>query len=231
MESKIVGIFDSGVGGLTILRAVHSILPDQPLVYFADQAHVPYGSRSLDEVRKYSEHISRFLIGQGAGVIVVACNTASAAALHDLREKFPETAFVGMEPAVKPAAEKTQSGVVGVLATPATFQGELFASVMERFSGGVTVLKDTCPGLVARIENGDLDTAETRAILEKALLPMIVAGGGFDCAGLYPLPVCAAADPGDSGRECAGHRPVHGGGPPGEAGPGSQGAAGRRWCY
>ncbi len=176
MESKLVGVFDSGVGGLTILRAMHALIPNQPLVYFADQAHVPYGSRSMDEVRKFSENISRFLIGQGAGVIVVACNTASAAALHYLREKFPDTAFVGMEPAVKPAAEKTQSGVVGVLATPATFQGELFASVMERFSAGVTVLKDTCPGLVSQIENGELDTPETRAILEQALQPMIAQG-------------------------------------------------------
>ncbi len=229
MESKVAGIFDSGVGGLTILRAVHSIMPDQPLVYFADQAHVPYGERSLDEVRNYSENISRFLIGQGAGVIVVACNTASAAALHTLREKFPDTAFVGMEPAVKPAAEKTQSGVVGVLATPATFQGELFASVMERFSAGVTVLKDTCPGLVARIENGDLDTPRNQGNPGAGAAAHDFPGGGFDCPGLHPLPVCAAADPGDSGRECAGDRPVHGGGPPGEACPGSQGTAGRRW--
>ena len=176
MGSKVAGIFDSGVGGLSILRAVHSLMPGQPLIYFADQAHVPYGSRSLDEVRKYSENITNFLIEQGAGVIVVACNTASAAALYTLREKFPGTSFVGMEPAVKPAVEKTQSGVVGVLATPATFQGELFASVMERFSAGVTVLKHTCPGLVARIENGDLDTPQTRAILEQALQPMIAQG-------------------------------------------------------
>jgi glutamate racemase len=116
------------------------------------------------------------LLDRGAKLIVVACNTASAAALHYLRERFPQTPFVGMEPAVKPAAEYTQSGVVGVLATPATFQGELYASVIERFAQGVTVLQDTCPGLVEQIEKGEVDSDETLAILEAALAPMIARG-------------------------------------------------------
>jgi len=107
---------------------------------------------------------------------VVACNTASAAALHYLRQACPEVPFVGMEPAVKPAAEHTQSGVVGVLATPATFQGAMYASVLERFASGVTVLQDTCPGLVAQIEAGELYVPETRRILEAALQPMLARG-------------------------------------------------------
>ncbi len=171
-----VGVFDSGVGGLSVLRAIRSELPRQPVLYLADQAHVPYGPRPLEEVRRFSEAITHYLLGQGARLIVVACNTASAAALQVLRQTFPDTPFVGMEPAVKPAAETTQSGVVGVLATPATFQSALYASVVERFAHGVKVLQDTCPGLVSQIEAGKLDGSETRRILEAAVLPMLDAG-------------------------------------------------------
>jgi glutamate racemase len=171
-----IGIFDSGVGGLSVLRAVRLLLPMEPLLYIADQAHVPYGSRSLEEVRAFSEQITHCLLFQGAKLIVVACNTASAAALHHLRQVFPDIPFVGMEPAVKPAAERTQTGVVGVLATPATFQGALYASVVERFANGVTLLQHTCPGLVAQIEAGHLDAPETRRILQEALQPMLAQG-------------------------------------------------------
>ncbi len=168
-----IGVFDSGVGGLSVLRAIQKQLPSQPVIYFADQAHVPYGARPLEEVRQFCEDISRFLYRQGARLIVVACNTASAAALYPLRAAFPQIPFVGMEPAVKPAAEQTHTGVVGVIATPATFQGALYASVVERFAHGVTILQDTCPGLVQQIEAGDLDGPVTRSILEKALHPML----------------------------------------------------------
>jgi glutamate racemase len=171
--SSPIGIFDSGVGGLSVLRAIHQQLPAEALLYFADQAHVPYGPRPLEQVRSFSEAITRFLRDQGAKLVVVACNAASAAALHYLRQAFPEVPFVGMEPAVKPAAERTQSGVVGVLATPATFQGALYASVVERFAHDVTLLQHTCPGLVAQIEAGHLDAPETRRILEDALHPML----------------------------------------------------------
>ncbi len=106
-------------------------------------------------------------------MIVVACNTASAAALQELRIQFPQTRFVGMEPAVKPAAEQTRTGVVGVLATPATFQGKLYSSVVERFAHEVTLIQSTCPGLVGEIEKGNLDGAETRRILREAILPML----------------------------------------------------------
>jgi glutamate racemase len=138
------------------------------VIYFADQANVPYGPRPLEQVRAFSEGVTRFLLDLGAHLIVVACNAASAASLHYLRECFPDTPFVGMEPAVKPAAEGTLSGRVGVLATPATFQGALYASVVERFANGVELFQDTCPGLVAEIEAGRLDGKETRRILENA---------------------------------------------------------------
>jgi glutamate racemase len=172
----MIGLFDSGIGGLSVLRAVRARLPAQPMIYLGDQAHVPYGARPLEEVRCFSEAITRYLLVRGAQVIVVACNTASAAALRDLRSRFPQVPFVGMEPAIKPAAESTHSGVVGVLATPATFQGELYASVVERFARDVLVMQDACPGLVGQIEAGDLEGPRTRAILETALAPMLARG-------------------------------------------------------
>jgi glutamate racemase len=175
-EAHLVGVFDSGVGGLSVLRAIRQSLPFEPVIYFGDQGHVPYGPRPLEEVRKFSEMIARFLLEHGAKLIVVACNTASAAALHSLRQTFPLISFVGMEPAVKPAAENTRTGVVGVLATPATFQGALYASVVERFATDVVLLQSTCPGLVQQIENGELDSLETRTILESALRPMLERG-------------------------------------------------------
>ena len=171
-----VGIFDSGVGGLSVLRALWAELPGIPVIYFADQAHVPYGPRPLGQVRQFAEAISRYLIDQGARLVVVACNAASAAALHHLRQVFPETPFVGMEPAVKPAAETSRSRVVGVLATPATFQGALYASVVERFASDVQLLQHTCPGLVAQIEAGELTAPATRRILDAALQPMLAGG-------------------------------------------------------
>lgn len=158
------------------MRAISNALPHESLIYFADQAHVPYSPRTIEEVREFAKIITKYLLGQGAKLIVVACNTASAAALHELRAKYPDIPFVGMEPAVKPAAEHTSSGVVGVIATPTTFQGALYASVVERFAQGVRVMQDTVPGLVEQIEAGELRAAKTRQILKQALDPMIDAG-------------------------------------------------------
>lgn len=171
--SDPIGVFDSGVGGLSVLRALRALMPNENMIYFGDQKRVPYGPRSMEEIQKFSEEIARFLLARGSKLIVVACNTASAAALKYLRASFPEVPFVGMEPAVKPAAETTQTGKVGVLATPATFQGALYASVVERFGAGVELFQHTCPGLVNQIERGELDTLATRQILEDALLPML----------------------------------------------------------
>jgi glutamate racemase len=168
-----IGVFDSGVGGISVLRAIRQQMPEESIIYFGDQGHVPYGPRSMEQIQAFSEAIARFLLEQDAKLIVVACNTASAAALTYLRQKFPDVPFVGMEPAVKPAAEHTQTGNVGVLATPATFQGALYASVVERFANGVQIYQDTCPGLVQQIERGNLQGQETRRILETALRPML----------------------------------------------------------
>ncbi len=176
MRSRgLIGIFDSGVGGLSVWREVVRRLPHEPTIYVADQAHVPYGSRSLDEVREFAEGMTRFLLAQGARIIVIASNTTSAAALYYLRDLFPEVPFVGMEPALKPAIERTRTGAVGVLATPATFEGELFANLVKRYTNDVWVLSQACPGLVEAVEAGALDTPETTALLESYLSPMIEA--------------------------------------------------------
>lgn len=171
-----IGVFDSGVGGLSVLRAIRNLLPGTPVLYLADQYHVPYGTRTLEEVRQFSKAVTEFLLLQGVKLIVVACNTASVAALKYLREAFPGVPFVGMEPAVKPAAEQTHSNVVGVLATYATFQGEMYNAVVERFAQGVTILQDHCPGLVSEIEKGNLSGIETEKILREALEPMLAQG-------------------------------------------------------
>jgi glutamate racemase len=168
-----IGIFDSGVGGISVLRAIRQQMPEESVVYLGDQGHIPYGPRPMQQIRMFSETITRFLLEQGAKIVVIACNTASAAALKYLREKFPDVQFVGMEPAVKPAAEHTHTGKVGVLATPATFQGALYASIVERFANGVQLFQNTCPGLVQEIEQGNLDGEATYRILEDALRPML----------------------------------------------------------
>lgn len=162
-----IGIYDSGIGGLSVLRAVRKELPGESLLYFADQKHLPYGERPLPAVRAMAEGVARYLIERGVKMVVVACNTASGAALHELRAWFPKIPFVGMEPAVKPAAERTQTKRIGVLATPTTFDGPSYASVVERFAEGVTVIERPCPGLVAIIESGD------EAALEPALIEWI----------------------------------------------------------
>jgi glutamate racemase len=172
-SSSPIGIFDSGVGGLSVLRAIREQMPEENIMYFGDQGHIPYGPRPLEQIRNFSVAITNFLLQHHAKIIVVACNAASAAALKHLRETFSDVQFVGMEPAVKPAAEQTLTGKVGVLATPATFQGALFASVVERFANGVELFQDTCSGLVQQIERGNLNGDETRKILEDALLPMM----------------------------------------------------------
>lgn len=171
-----IGVFDSGVGGLSILREIRARLPNESLIYLADQAHVPYGPRRQQEIRQFSEAITRHLLNLGAKLIVVACNTASAAALTSLRQTFPGTPFVGMEPAVKPAAHQTKSGHVGVLATAGTFASQRYAELMARYANGVTVSEDPCVGLVDLIEGGQIDGPVTEARLSSIVQPMLASG-------------------------------------------------------
>ncbi len=172
----MIGVFDSGVGGLSVVTEIMAQLPGQPLCYLADQIHAPYGQRSLAEIRALSEGITDFLLDQGARLIVVACNTASAAALRWLRTQFPAVPFVGMEPAVKPAALRTRTGHIGVIATAATFQGELFASLLDRYAGNVAVHTQICPAFVPLVEAGELNSSRTRAAVHEYLAPLLAAG-------------------------------------------------------
>lgn len=172
-SSAPIGVFDSGVGGLSVVRAIRELLPAEEILYVADQANVPYGDRNLIELQEISSGITRYLLTRGAKLVVVACNTASAAALHYLRDNYPSIPFVGMEPALKPAALSTSTGNVGVLATPNTFQSSLYSSLINRFASDIEIYQDTCPGLVCQIENGAINSLETRKILERALQPMI----------------------------------------------------------
>jgi glutamate racemase len=171
-----IGIFDSGVGGTTVLRHLRRELPGEDLLYLADQARCPYGARPAEELRVLSAANTRWLLDRGAALIVVACNTASAAALRWLRREFPETPFVGMVPAVKPAAERTRSGVVGVLATPATIEGDLLDEVVLRWAGAARVVRQPCPGLVEQVEAGALDAPATIALLQTYVRPLLAAG-------------------------------------------------------
>jgi len=170
-----IGVFDSGLGGLSVAREIKSLMPYEDILYIGDNANVPYGPRPKEQIIALSSAISEYLIHEHAKIIVVACNTASGAALFRLRENFPEISFVGMEPAIKPAAASTHTGVIGVLATPNTFDGALYASTLHRFAEGKRVLEDPCPGLVQQIENGELDSSKTREILLRSLTPMLEA--------------------------------------------------------
>jgi len=171
-----IGVFDSGVGGLSVVRALIRRLPAEGIYYVADGCHCPYGSRPADEIRRWSKGISRFLIEQGCKVIVVACNTASAAALERLRQDLPGTPFVGMVPAVKPAARQTRTGVVGVLATEGTFHGQLYGNAIADHARDIRVISRPCEGLVEQVEKGDLAGPETVALLTKCVAPMMEAG-------------------------------------------------------
>lgn len=150
-----IAVFDSGIGGIGVLEHVRERAPWADLLYLADHAFGPYGERTLDEVRERTTLIARFLRSAGAEIVVVACNSASAAALHHLRRELPDVQFVGMEPAVKPAVEQTSTGTIAVLATDATFQGELFQSLVGRFAGDVNIIERACPGLALAVERGE----------------------------------------------------------------------------
>ncbi|WP_240901838.1 glutamate racemase [Wenzhouxiangella sp. XN24] len=170
-----IGVFDSGLGGLSVLREIRRRIPAANLTYLADSAWVPYGARSEDVIRVRSLALSRYLVYHGHDMIVVACNTATAAAVPLLRETF-RIPIVGMEPAVKPATAATRSGVVGVLATVGTLQSARFAALLDQFGGDIQVLTRACPGLVEQVEAGELDSELTRALVTQFVAPLVRAG-------------------------------------------------------
>jgi glutamate racemase len=165
-------MFDSGLGGLSVLRELRGQLPTHDLIYVADTAYCPYGARPIEEVRARSLTIGRWLVEQGAGVLVVACNTASSAALELLRAELP-IPIVGMEPGLKPASAATHNGRVGVLATSNTLAGQRFAALAQRYANNIKLLTQPCPGWVEQVEAGQLDTPETRAIVQRYVMPLL----------------------------------------------------------
>jgi len=170
-----IGVFDSGLGGISVLREIRRRMPAAAVVYVADSAWAPYGSRSEEFIRQRAHALSRFLVEQGADMIVVACNTATAAAVPMLRQSM-QLPIVGMEPAVKPATAATRSGIVGVLATVGTLQSARFAALLDQFGGDIRVLTRACPGLVEQVEAGDIDGSRTRMLARQYTLPLLEAG-------------------------------------------------------
>jgi glutamate racemase len=175
MKDAPIGFFDSGLGGLTVREEVMRLLPGEHTCYLADSANAPYGEKAPGEILELSRRNTRWLLGMGCKMVVVACNTATTNAIAQLREEFP-VPFIGIEPAIKPAALQSESGRVGVLATRGTLSSSLFASTTRNFASGITVLEQEGYGLVRLIESGQLDAPETRDHLEQLLQPMLRAG-------------------------------------------------------
>jgi glutamate racemase len=182
-----LGVFDSGVGGLSVLHAIRKTLPREDLLYVADTAHLPYGSKSKEYIEMRALSLAEFLCRQGAKAIVVACNTASAAAAEVLRRTL-DIPVVAMEPALKPAAAATRSGVVGVLATAGTVASARFAGLLERYGQGRRFVIQACPGLAERIESGDLEGPEIRKLVEKYTAPLLEAGADVIVLGCTHYP-------------------------------------------
>ncbi len=176
MTEAPVGVFDSGVGGLSVLGEIRRLLPNESLLYVADCGHIPYGEKTPEFIRQRCAIIANFLHQQGAKALVVACNTATVAGVADLRRDYPHWPIVGMEPAVKPAAAATRSGIVGVLATTGTLQSAKFAALLDRFATDVQVITQPCPGLVELIEAGDLQSPALRQLLQGYVEPLLAAG-------------------------------------------------------
>ncbi|WP_339456659.1 glutamate racemase [Pseudomonas sp. EA_65y_Pfl1_P120] len=171
-----IGVFDSGVGGLSVLAEIQQLLPHESLLYVADCGHIPYGEKTPSFIRERSRQVAAFLCDKGAKAFVIACNTATVAAVADLRQDYPDWPLVGMEPAVKPAAAATRSGVVGVLATTGTLHSAKFAALLDRFATDVRVITQPCPGLVELIETGDLNSPALRQLLQGYIEPLLSAG-------------------------------------------------------
>ncbi len=182
-----IGLLDSGIGGLSVWREIVRVLPHEHTVYYADTAHCPYGSKAQDEIIGRMVHITDWLLTRHAKLIVIACNTATAAAIDYLRTHYI-VPFVGMEPAVKPAALLSQSGVVGVLATRGTFKGRLYHETSERFAGHIKIIEQPGDGLVELIEAGKIDTPEMTALLHTYIDPMIAAGADHIVLGCTHYP-------------------------------------------
>ncbi|MFH1813315.1 MAG: glutamate racemase [Pseudomonadota bacterium] len=183
-----IGVFDSGLGGLSVLRHARARLPAEDFLYVADSGHAPYGERSAEWIRARSLTLGEFLIGHGAKALLIACNTATAAAAHALRERWPGVPVIGMEPAVKSAAAATRSGVVGVLATTGTLTSARFAALLDTFGRDVRVITRPGTGLVEAVERGELDTPATQALIASHVEPLLADGADVIVLGCTHYP-------------------------------------------
>ena len=174
MSNKPIGIFDSGIGGTSIFKEIHSLLPAEHFIYLADSKHAPYGNKTKDEIVHLSIKNTELLLDEGCKIIVVACNTATTNAISYLREKY-EVPFIGIEPAIKPAALKTRTKVVGILATRGTLSSQLFHKTTDLYASGIKVIEQVGEGIVPLIETGQLDSKTMLALLKNYIDPMIKA--------------------------------------------------------
>lgn len=186
-----IGVFDSGVGGLSVLRHIRQLLPSERLLYVADSGHVPYGDKSREYIEERSLIIARFLRQRGADAIVIACNTASAAAAATLRGHC-DIPIIAMEPAVKPALAASRNGIVGVLATTGTLASARFAALLERYAGAGEIITQGCPGLVEQVERGELNSVQSRALIERYTEPLLARGADTLILGCTHYPFLAA---------------------------------------
>ena len=171
----MIGIFDSGVGGLSVFREIKKILPEEKYVYYSDNAHCPYGEKSKEYIIDRAKTVTELLISKGADIIVVACNTATAAAIKTLREEYP-IPFIGMEPAVKPAAALTKTGVVGVLATAGTLKADKYKDTRGRYADDVQVVEHIGQGFVELVESGNTTGRKAESTIMESLEPLLDAG-------------------------------------------------------
>lgn len=190
-----IGIFDSGVGGLSVFREIRKILPDEQYVFYSDNANCPYGEKSPEFIRQRSCEITDFLLSKGCDMVVVACNTATAAAIEHLRNNY-QIRFVGLEPAVKMAVGLTKTGTIGVLATAGTLKGSKYKTSKERYASGVKVAEHVGEGFVELVESGILSGEEAESIVRKSLCPLLDEGSDVIVLGCthYPFLMGALRD-------------------------------------
>ena len=186
----MIGIFDSGIGGLSVFREIRKLLPEQGYIYYSDSAPCPYGEKSKEYIIDRARSITRRLMEMGAEIVVVACNTATAAAISILREEFP-IKFIGMEPAIKPAAALTKTGVVGVLATAGTLKAEKYLDTREKWAQSITVVEHIGEGFVELVEKGQTSGAEAEAVVQNSLVPLLEAGADTIVLGCTHYPFLA----------------------------------------
>lgn len=174
-SANAIGVMDSGVGGLSVLKHIHALLPQETLFYAADSLYAPYGNKSVEDIRARCDAVADFLLNKNIKALVVACNTATAAAIENLRAKY-DVPIIGMEPAVKPAAAATKNGVVGILATSGTLKSAQFAALLAHYGQDIQVVTQACIGLVECVERGELNADATFVLVEKYCQPLLEAG-------------------------------------------------------